>query len=277
MSSKGKKVAPAPKPLVAKSIAKPAGKKVQKKIIESFSVSHSHLFPAQKKCFKIGRDVLPKKRDLTRYVRWPRYVRLQRQRAVLKKRLKVPPAINQFTRTLDKNAATGLFRLLANYRPESADEKKKRRVAVAEAEVKQQQQKDTKPLFLKTGINHITELVENGKAKLVVIAHDVDPIEIVVWLPALCRKMNVPYCIVKSKSRIGHLVHQKTATAVALTEARKEDLPKLGQIVQSVRLQYNDDVSHRRKWGGGILGNKALAKNRKHEKTIAREAASKKK
>lgn len=29
------------------------------------------------------------------------------------------------------------------------------------------------------------------------IAHDVDPIELVVWLPALCRKMNVPYCIVK--------------------------------------------------------------------------------
>lgn len=36
-----------------------------------------------------------------------------------------------------------------------------------------------------------------------VIAHDVDPIELVVWLPALCRKMEVPYCIVKGKSRLG--------------------------------------------------------------------------
>lgn len=36
-----------------------------------------------------------------------------------------------------------------------------------------------------------------------VIAHDVDPIELVVWLPALCRKMEVPYCIIKGKSRLG--------------------------------------------------------------------------
>jgi large subunit ribosomal protein L7Ae len=44
---------------------------------------------------------------------------------------------------------------------------------------------------------------EQGKAQLVVIAHDVDPIELVVWLPALCRKMGVPYAIVKGKSRLG--------------------------------------------------------------------------
>jgi large subunit ribosomal protein L7Ae len=46
------------------------------------------------------------------------------------------------------------------------------------------------------------EFVQN-KAQLVVIAHDVDPIELVVWLPALCRKMEVPYCIVKGKARLG--------------------------------------------------------------------------
>ena len=41
---------------------------------------------------------------------------------------------------------------------------------------------------------------------MVVIAHDVDPIELVVWLPALCRKMEVPYAIVKGKSRLGAVV-----------------------------------------------------------------------
>jgi large subunit ribosomal protein L7Ae len=35
--------------------------------------------------------------------------------------------------------------------------------------------------------------VENKKAQLVVIAHVVDPIELVVFLPALCQKMGVPY------------------------------------------------------------------------------------
>lgn len=54
-----------------------------------------------------------------------------------------------------------------------------------------------KPVVVKYGLNHITTLVENGKAQLVVIAHDVDPIEMVIWLPALCKKMGVPYVIVK--------------------------------------------------------------------------------
>ncbi|TNN68135.1 60S ribosomal protein L7a [Liparis tanakae] len=48
------------------------------------------------KNFGIGQDIQPK-RDLTRFVKWPRYIRLQRQRAILYKRLKVPPEINQFT------------------------------------------------------------------------------------------------------------------------------------------------------------------------------------
>jgi ribosomal protein L7Ae-like RNA K-turn-binding protein len=38
---------------------------------------------------------------------------------------------------------------------------------------------------------------------MVVIAHDVDPLELVVWLPALCKKMGVPYAIVK----VGAAVH----------------------------------------------------------------------
>lgn len=37
------------------------------------------------------------------------------------------------------------------------------------------------------------------------IAHDVNPIELVVWLPALCRKMGVPYCIIKGKVRLGYV------------------------------------------------------------------------
>jgi len=46
----------------------------------------------------------PPKRDLHRFVKWPKYVRIQRQRRVLSMRLKVPPVLNQFvTRTLDKN------------------------------------------------------------------------------------------------------------------------------------------------------------------------------
>jgi len=49
----------------------------------------------------------------------------------------------------------------------------------------------------------------------VAIAHDVNPIELVIWLPALCRKQGIPYAIVKGKARLGALVHKKNAAVRA--------------------------------------------------------------
>jgi len=98
---------------------------------------------------------------------------------------------------------------------------------------------------------------------------------LVVWMPALCRKMNVPYCIVKGKARLGHLVYKKTTSVIAVTDVRKEDVQKLDQFVANVRLSYNDDAVNRRRWGGGLVGLKAAHVVRRREKTAAREAASK--
>ncbi|KAE8582504.1 hypothetical protein XENTR_v10020142 [Xenopus tropicalis] len=113
--AKGKKVAPAP------SVVKKAE---AKKVVNP-------LFEKRPKNFGIGQDIQPK-RDLTRFVKWPRYIRLQRQKAILYKRLKVPPAINQFTQALDRQTATQLFKLAHKYRPETKQEKKKRLLARAE-------------------------------------------------------------------------------------------------------------------------------------------------
>jgi len=76
--------------------------------------------------------------------------------------------------------ATSMFRVLSKYKPESKDEKKARLKAVAEAKAADAsaQPASKKPVVLKYGLNHITALVEQNKAKLVVIAHDVDPIEV---------------------------------------------------------------------------------------------------
>ena len=35
-----------------------------------------------------------------------------------------------------------------------------------------------KPIYIKYGLNHISKLCEQKKAQLVVIAHDVDPVEV---------------------------------------------------------------------------------------------------
>lgn len=86
---------------------------------------------------KIGfGGMLPPKHDLRRWVKWPRYIRIQRQRASLWMRLRVPPAINQFTYTLERNQAYNLYKLLMKYRPESKKEKKERLQKEAEERAK---------------------------------------------------------------------------------------------------------------------------------------------
>jgi len=234
------------------------------------------LLESAPKNFGIGGTVQPK-RNLSRYVKWPKYVRVQRQKSILVQRLKVPPSLNQFTRTLDKNTATQAFKLLTKYRPETKPEKKARLTEAAKAKVEGKPEDDgAKPFVVKYGLNHVTALVENKKAALVLIADDVDPVELVVWLPALCRKLDVPYAIVKGKSRLGTLVNKQTAAAVALTVVRPEDKNDLAQLVTAIRIKYNDKYDElKRSWGGGVLGFKSQAAIAKRDKIKTREAASK--
>merc|ERR1711943_41127 len=227
------------------------------------------LFQRTPKNFGIGNNVQPKK-DVSRMVKMPKNVRLQRQRRILYQRLKVPPAITQFTRTVDKNTATDLFKMLNKYRPESNEQKEERRKAAAEGKGAAAKAKDNS---VKCGINQIARLVESKKATMVVIAHDVDPIELVVWLPALCRKMDVPYCIVKGKARLGQVVYKKTATALAFTAVKSEDQGAFAKIVDNVKSNFNDREDVNRRWGGGIMGAKSQERTRQKEKAVAREAA----
>merc|ERR1711998_620359 len=81
------------------------------------------LFKKSPRNFRIGGDIQPT-RNLTRFVKWPKYIRIQRQKRVLMMRLKSPPVLNIFTQTLDKNPAGQLFKLLAKYAPETHAEKK---------------------------------------------------------------------------------------------------------------------------------------------------------
>ncbi|GIK05889.1 60S ribosomal protein L8B [Aspergillus viridinutans] len=255
----GKKAAPLPYPQGKAGVSKKGAK--------------NPLIERRPRNFGIGQDVQPK-RNLSRFVKWPEYVRLQRQKKILNLRLKVPPAIAQFQSTLDRNTAAQTFKLLNKYRPETKAEKKERlhAEATAVAEGKKKEDVSKKPYNVKYGLNHVVGLVENKKASLVLIAHDVDPIELVVFLPALCRKMGVPYAIVKGKARLGTVVHKKTAAVLALTEVRSEDKAEFSKLLSTIKEGYTDKYEEsRRHWGGGIMGSKAVARMEKKRK--AAEAA----
>ena len=131
---------------------------------------------------------------------------------------------------LDKSNCASLFKALEKYTPETKKQKKDRikQKAVEKGNTKNDQ---NKPVTLKYGLNHVTYLVEQKKAKLVVIASDVDPVETVIFLPTLCKAMDIPYCIVHNKSRLGQLVHKKNATCVAITDFKLAQV-ELGNIAR---------------------------------------------
>lgn len=68
---------------------------------------------------------------------------------------------------------------------------------------------------IKKGTNETTKAVERGLAKLVLIAEDVDPPEIVAHLPLLCDEKKVPYVYVPSKKRLGEAAGIEVAAASA--------------------------------------------------------------
>ena len=254
----------------------PKGKKGKKDSKPKVVKAADPLYPSTPRTYGIGGDIRPSGRDLSRFVRWPKYVRIQRQRAVLYQRLKVPPSINQFTKTLGKNEAMTVFTLFNKYRPETPAAKKQRLKEAAAAKAAGKEDSGSKaPNVIKFGLKHVTTLVEEKKAQLVLIACDVDPIELVMWLPALCRKMEVPFMIVKDKARLGALVHQKTAAVVALTGVGKEDAAQLNLLKDLALEKYNNNPELVRKWGGGIMGLKTQAKLDKRAKALAAEEAKK--
>lgn len=262
-------------------VSKPKSKEEEKRLAREQALlakKNDPLIQSRPKNFGIGRDVQPK-RDLTRFVRWPRYIRLQRQRAVLYKRLKIPPPINQFRAcTLDRQTATQLFRLLDKYRPESQKQKRDRLRSIAQKKADGKTVTPAKrPPVVHFGSNKVTTLVEKKRAQLVVIAADVDPIEIVLHLPTLCRKMGIPYCIVRGgRARLGRVCHKKTVSALALESVNPEDRSTLNKLSEVVKNNFNDrHDTLRKQWGGRVLSKKSRVRIARYQMIRARELAHK--
>ena len=73
------------------------------------------------------------------------------------------------------------------------------------------------------GANEATKHVERGQAKLVVMAEDVSPEEILAHMPILCEEKNIPYTYVPSKEELGNAAGLGTSTsAVAVINPGKE-------------------------------------------------------
>ncbi|MEM1664926.1 MAG: 50S ribosomal protein L7Ae [Zestosphaera sp.] len=89
---------------------------------------------------------------------------------------------------------------------------------------------------VRRGANETTKAVERGLAKIVVIAEDVEPPEVVMHLPLLCEEKKIPYIYVPSKKRLGEESGlQVGAAAVAIVEPGQAK-----ELVEELTKAYQD-------------------------------------
>ncbi len=90
---------------------------------------------------------------------------------------------------------------------------------------------------IKKGTNEVTKVIERGEAKLVVIAEDVQPPEVVLHIPLLCDEKGIPYIYVQKKDQLGEKVKLKSSAAIAVIEPGngKQLLDELGQKFKELK------------------------------------------
>lgn len=89
---------------------------------------------------------------------------------------------------------------------------------------------------IRKGTNETTKAVDRGQAKLVAIALDVDPPEIVMHLPELCEEKGVTYVYVSSKQRLGNACGIQVQAASAAIIEPGEGKALLDEIVNAVKV-----------------------------------------
>jgi large subunit ribosomal protein L7Ae len=68
---------------------------------------------------------------------------------------------------------------------------------------------------VRKGTNETTKAIERAQAKLVIIAEDVDPPEVVAHLPLLCEERKIPYIFVPTREQIGKALGIDVSAAAA--------------------------------------------------------------
>ena len=105
------------------------------------------------------------------------------------------------------------------------DQIKKALTTIAEA-------KDSK---IRKGMNECTKSIERGQAKLVVMAEDVSPPEILYHVPLLCEEKKIPYAYLSSKKILGKAVNINVgSSAIAIDNVGSGNESILNDIIKQL-------------------------------------------
>ncbi len=88
---------------------------------------------------------------------------------------------------------------------------------------------------IRKGTNEATKSIERGNAKLVLIAENVQPPEIVAHLPLLCDERKAPYVYVPEKQKIGAALGINVSSSAAAIEDAGDAEKLVSEIVKKVQ------------------------------------------
>jgi len=87
---------------------------------------------------------------------------------------------------------------------------------------------------VRKGTNETTKAIERGVSKLVVIAADVEPPEVVAHLPILCEERNAAFIFVPSKQQLGASLGIDVGSAAATIIDPGEAQHIVEQVITSI-------------------------------------------
>jgi len=92
---------------------------------------------------------------------------------------------------------------------------------------------------IRAGVNEVTKMVERGNAKLVVMAEDVSPEELLYHLPVLCNEKKIPFTYFSQRKELGKVSGLNISTScIAIVNegvAKKELEDVLKQIKELIK------------------------------------------
>lgn len=77
---------------------------------------------------------------------------------------------------------------------------------------------ETRESKIRKGFNEVTKSIERSLAKLVIMAEDVSPPEILFHIPLLCEKKGIPYGYISTKKELGNIVRINVGSAAIAIE-----------------------------------------------------------
>jgi ribosomal protein L7Ae-like RNA K-turn-binding protein len=94
---------------------------------------------------------------------------------------------------------------------------------------------ETRDSKIRKGFNEVTKSIERNQAKLIVMAEDVSPPEILFHVPILCENKSIPYGYISTKKELGNIVRINVGSAaIAIEKVGTNNESALDNIVKKL-------------------------------------------